>query len=307
MRRLIVGILSLVLVATALYLFVMKTGEEKVKVTKPDPQPVAQEVRVEDIVVDKVKVELIVGASVAIGVEVKPANATNRTVSFLSSDQKVATVDSDGRIAGKMAGSCVVSVLSFDGDGFERKVQVTVKEKVQAPSKTGGVTYIKGMLVVNKTYALPSTYNPGLSKELSSAFASMKKAAAADGISLFIVSGFRSYGYQASLYEKYVARSGKQEADRYSARPGHSEHQSGLAIDLNSAASSFAGTREAVWLADNSWKYGFIVRYPKGKESVTGYMYEPWHMRYLGKANAEKVYKSGLCLEEYLGIDSKYR
>lgn len=294
-------------VATMVYLFVIMTGEDEVKVPKPDPQPVVEEVRVLDIVVEKLKVELYKGDSFSLSAEVKPGDATNKTVSFLSSDQKVATVDSEGKITGKAVGSCVVSVLSFDGDGIEKKIQVTVKEKVPATVKTKGVTYIKGMLVVNKSYALPSTYNPGLSKELSSAFASMKKAAAADGISLFIVSGFRSYSYQASLYNRYVARSGQKEADRYSARPGHSEHQSGLAIDLNSANSSFAGTKEAVWLAKNSWKYGFIVRYPKGKESVTGYMYEPWHMRYLGRENAEMVYKSGLCLEEYLGIDSKYR
>jgi LAS superfamily LD-carboxypeptidase LdcB len=121
-----------------------------------------------------------------------------------------------------------------------------------------------------------------------------------------MISGFRSYSTQNTLYNKYVARDGKAEADRYSARPGHSEHQTGLAFDLNSLDQSFENTKEGKWLAENCWKYGFIIRYPKGKESVTGYMFEPWHVRYLGKEVAKKVYESGKCLEEYLGITSVY-
>ena len=96
------------------------------------------------------------------------------------------------------------------------------------------------------------------------------------------------------------------EADRYSARPGHSEHQTGLAFDLNSLDQSFGQTKEGKWIAANSWKYGFILRYPQDKEAQTGYMYEPWHVRYLGKDVAKKVYDSGLCLEEYLNITSVY-
>jgi LAS superfamily LD-carboxypeptidase LdcB len=128
----------------------------------------------------------------------------------------------------------------------------------------------------------------------------------ADGITLWICSGYRSYSYQSKLYNNYVYTDGKAAADTYSARPGHSEHQTGLAADINSADESFAGTPEAKWLAANCWKYGFIIRYPKGKESITGYIYEPWHIRYLGKENAKLVYESGLTLEEYLGIDSVY-
>ena len=104
----------------------------------------------------------------------------------------------------------------------------------------------------------------------------------------------------------YVKRSGKAEADRYSARPGHSEHQTGLAFDLNSIDMTFADTDECAWVNKHCAEYGFIIRYPKGSESITGYMYEPWHLRYLGTETAKKVYDSGLTLEEYLGIDSKY-
>ena len=167
-------------------------------------------------------------------------------------------------------------------------------------------TYINGILIANKTYALPSNYNPGVNSAAQSAFNTMAADAAKQGINLYIVSGFRSYSSQASIYNNYVARDGKAAADRYSARPGHSEHQTGLAFDVNSLSQSFENTAEGRWLAANCHKYGFIIRYPKGKESVTGYMYEPWHIRYLGTSTAAAVHNSGLTLEEYLGINSYY-
>jgi len=180
---------------------------------------------------------------------------------------------------------------------FTRR-EVTVKD---------GITYINGILIANKTYALPSTYGPGgLTPETQAAFNEMQAAAASEGLSLKVCSGFRSYDYQATLYNSYVARDGKAKADTFSARPGHSEHQTGLAADINMASDAFLNTPEAAWLAENCWKYGFIIRYPKGKEDKTGYKYEPWHVRYLGKENAKLVYESGLCLEEYLSIASSY-
>ena len=174
-----------------------------------------------------------------------------------------------------------------------------------------GVTYIVTdhgyTLIANKTYALPASYAPGdLTAECAAAFRTMQNAAANSGIDLYIVSGYRSYSTQKSIYNRYVSRDGRAEADTYSARPGHSEHQSGLAMDLNSLYASFAYTAEGKWLAANAYKYGFIIRYPKSKQSVTGYIYEPWHVRYLGKELAADVYKSGLCLEEYFGITSAY-
>ncbi|MBP5378508.1 MAG: D-alanyl-D-alanine carboxypeptidase family protein [Ruminococcus sp.] len=171
-----------------------------------------------------------------------------------------------------------------------------------------GITYVNGILIANKTYALPSDYNPGkILPDAQAAFNEMQAAAKKDGYSLTIVSGFRSYSYQGQLYNNYVARDGKAAADTYSARPGHSEHQTGLGMDINNASSSFNNTAEAKWIAANCWKYGFIIRYPKGKENITGYMYESWHVRYLGKQLAKEVYDSGLTLEEFLCIDSKYR
>ena len=171
-----------------------------------------------------------------------------------------------------------------------------------------GITYVNGILIANKTYALPSDYNPGkILPDAQAAFNEMQAAAKKAGYNLTIVSGFRSYSYQGQLYNGYVARDGKAAADTYSARAGHSEHQTGLAMDINNASSSFNNTPEAKWIAENCYKYGFILRYPKGKENITGYMYESWHVRYLGKQLAKEVCDSGLTLEEFLCIDSKYK
>ena len=109
------------------------------------------------------------------------------------------------------------------------------------------------------------------------------------------------------LYNSYVNRDGKAKADTYSARPGHSEHQTGLAMDINNASDAFNNTPEAKWIAANCWKYGFILRYPQGKQNITGYKYESWHVRYLGNDLAKEVYNSGLTLEEFLCIDSVYK
>ena len=163
------------------------------------------------------------------------------------------------------------------------------------------------ILIVNKTYSLPSDYAPGVSTIAQNAFDEMAAAAAQDGITLFVNSSYRSYQDQESLYNSYAAERGTEAADEVSSRPGHSEHQTGLTFDVNTTEDSFAGTPEANWLAEHCAEYGFIIRYPEGKEDKTGYVYEPWHIRYLGKEKAEAVTKSGLCLEEYLGVTSDYK
>jgi len=183
-----------------------------------------------------------------------------------------------------------------------------------------GVTYIDGILVVNKTYSLPESYTAPnsaeyeycttcLTTETLNAFNEMKSDAQALGLNLYISSGYRSYSYQENLYNNYVAQDGKEAADTYSARPGHSEHQTGLAFDLNTIDDSFAYTEEGKWVADNCYKYGLILRYPKGKETQTGYQYESWHLRYVGKELAEKLYNNGnwITLEEHFNITSEYK
>jgi D-alanyl-D-alanine carboxypeptidase len=207
--------------------------------------------------------------------------------------------------------TCYFTVRAYRNSG-DKKVYgeytdvVTVKTKSHTVTKNGA-TYIKGILIANKSYPLSSSYNPGgLTTETSAAFKRLQQAAKNDGINLWISSGFRTYERQQTLYNNYVARDGKQAADKYSARPGYSEHQTGLALDVNNPSSSFDDTNEAKWLASHCADYGFIIRYPKGKESSTGFTYESWHIRYVGKTLAKKLTNSNQTLEEYLGITSVY-
>jgi len=169
-----------------------------------------------------------------------------------------------------------------------------------------GITYIDGVMIANKTYSLPADFAPGVQPEAEAALNEMIAAAAKDNISLYQISAYRSFSYQTTLYQNYVDKSSPDEADTYSARPGHSEHQTGYAFDLNSLSTDWANTPEGKWLAEHCAEYGFIIRYPADKEAITGYIYEPWHIRWLGKALAAEVTASGLCLEEYFGITSVY-
>ena len=138
-----------------------------------------------------------------------------------------------------------------------------------------------------------------MEKVAADSFKKMSDAAKKEGLKIYNVSGYRSYDTQEYLYNNYVSRDGKEKADTYSARAGTSEHQTGLATDINSVSSKFENTKEFKWLKDNAHKYGFILRYPKGKEHITGYMYEPWHYRYVGKDVAKIIYENDFTYEEY--------
>lgn len=190
--------------------------------------------------------------------------------------------------------------------------------KPATPNKSGYIegqklpdepTYINGILIANKKYPLPSKYAPGESKTAREAFDEMAAEAMLSGFNLTAFSTYRSYEYQVSLYDRYVKRDGVEAADRYSARPGYSEHQTGLAFDIGEvnyekywASSKFGETEAGKWVAANANRYGFILRYPKGKEDITGYMHESWHFRYVGKEIAEDIFKRNITLEEYLGL-----
>lgn len=132
---------------------------------------------------------------------------------------------------------------------------------------------------------------------------------AATGRTMTLVSAFRTYEYQRDLYNQYVRANGQAAADRFSARPGYSEHQLGLAVDIGESGSGcglgqcFGGTRTSQWVAQNAWRYGFVVRYPDGAESITGYMYEPWHLRYVGVELSSHMQRSGVnTLERIFGL-----
>ena len=160
------------------------------------------------------------------------------------------------------------------------------------------------IVVANKHYPMSKEYNPG---ENPTAKAELLKLIAAMQQAGFPISdhysGFRSYETQVKLYQDYVNQDGKAEADRYSARPGYSEHQTGLAFDLIGTNGDLVTEEKAAqWLLDHAADYGFVVRYLKGKEKETGYMAEEWHLRYVGK-EAKEIAASGLSLEEYYGFE----
>ncbi len=184
--------------------------------------------------------------------------------------------------------------------------------------------------LVNKRRSLPDNYIPKdlvdvevlhkvekpeskmLRKEASDALTELFEAAKIIGFEFWAVSGYRSYDRQVYLFNNYAKKHGEEAANRFSARPGQSEHQTGLTMDVSIESLDYelveelGETPEGKWLADNAHKFGFIIRYPKGTEHITGYQYEPWHIRYLGKDLATKVFESKLTYDEYSERENRY-
>ena len=230
--------------------------------------------------------------------------ANGSSLQWTSSDEKIATVDENGAVKGVAAGTCTISVSAKSDPSVSADVDVAVRHL----EEKDGCTYVDGILIVNKTYSLPESYDPaGLTDETQAALDKMIEDAYAAGLNLYDASDYRSYSDQISVYQEYCARDGWEQADTYSARPGHSEHQTGMVIDFNDINSDFDDTAEAQWLEENCANYGFIVRFPEGKEPITGYKYESWHVRYVGVETAKEIMSRGICLEEYLGVDSEYK
>jgi len=192
-------------------------------------------------------------------------------------------------------------------------------ESVQVIAEPEAIT-----VLVNKQFSLPMNYKPAelvypninfifsemidkrkLRKVAAEAVEMMFAGAAEDQITLLGVSAYRSNATQKALFERYVKRDGEAEARTFSAVPGHSEHETGLAIDVTggdgkcAAVDCFGDTKEAAWLAEHAAEYGFIIRYPEGKQDITGYKYEPWHLRYVGTTLSLEIAEKGLTLEEY--------
>ncbi|MFS0560045.1 M15 family metallopeptidase [Terribacillus sp. 179-K 1B1 HS] len=184
-------------------------------------------------------------------------------------------------------------------------------------------------VVVNKTRKFPDGWEPKdlvepdvpfyfdehlekrkMRKEAAEALEELFAASQKDGMELVAASGYRSEARQKEIYENNVATQGQEETDKVSSRPGRSEHQTGLAIDLTSAEmalaleETFIDTDEGKWLAEHAHEYGFIIRYPEGKSDITGYSYEPWHIRYVGKDLAKQIYEEGTTLEEHFQMKS---
>lgn len=180
------------------------------------------------------------------------------------------------------------------------------------------------ILLVNKDNRLSSKYKPAklvkiqgiyVASEVYNPLKQLLKAAEKDNVRIILVSGYRSYQHQAQLFRRkvqllsrfYCSREAVQRAAREVAPPGASEHQTGLAIDVCDPAFrklelEFKNTKAGKWISKNAWKYGFIIRYPKGKEKITKITYEPWHLRYVGLPHSIEIYKRNLTLEEYIEV-----
>ena len=213
--------------------------------------------------------------------------------------------------------------LTLEAALFNEVVQVNGKNVIQNATNT--------MALVNKEYALPDGYAPSdlvrpkvefsfgdqdieksyLRKEAAAAMELMFSDALKNGIHLFAVSGYRSYERQKVVFDAEVNKVGYEKAVQAVAVPGNSEHQSGLSMDISSESAQFGLTEqfgetpEGKWLANNAHRFGFIQRYPKGKEGITGYQYESWHYRFVGVKAATEIFENGLTLEEYFNIVEK--
>jgi D-alanyl-D-alanine carboxypeptidase len=193
----------------------------------------------------------------------------------------------------------------------------SIKKEVKNPTDI--------LVLVNKQFRLPRDYKPQnlvipdvsfsisgtpekkyMREEAAQALEAMFAESKEDGIELFALSGYRSFSTQEQLFPTYVLREGFTWANQFSAFPGESEHQTGLAMDVTSREVGFSITedfgesKEGLWIDEQAYKFGFIVRYPKGKEDITGYTYEPWHLRYVGEEAAKEIYEMNITLEEYL-------
>ena len=172
------------------------------------------------------------------------------------------------------------------------------------------------LVIINKLHYVDQNYEPDnlvsmsgygngyLVQDAYDAYVEMYAAAKADGMNLLVTTSYRSYGFQSTLYWNYVNQDGQENADTYSARPGYSEHHSGLAVDLSTpfltnAFTEFVYTDEYKWMQENSYKYGFIQRYTDENQYITGYQPEAWHYRYVGKDVAKYIYENNITFEEY--------
>ena len=211
----------------------------------------------------------------------------------------------------------------------ERLAQQQAKLDLESSFYENVITVSNGdskLVLVNKNYALDSSYAPSdlvlpnvlalgheqnktiyLREEASQHLEQLFSAAEQEAGLIFLArSGYRSYETQVSLYQRYVDQNGQEAADRFSARAGHSEHQTGLAIDVTADSvngqltTEFGKTAEGIWLKDNAHRFGYIIRYLEGRESETGYQYEPWHIRYVGVEAATEIYENNWILEQYL-------
>lgn len=244
-----------------------------------------------------------------------------------SGNQNTAATDNTGENADGSSDEPVTPVEDDSNGGGENSTGQEPAHEENQPDTGNQVNFSDAQSVtvlVNKEYALPDDYEPSdlvypdvrftfsekidkrmMRSEAASALEKLFAGAEEDGIYLAGVSAYRSHSTQTSLFNRYVKKDGLEKAKTYSAVPGHSEHETGLAIDVSgsdgkcAAEDCFGDTKEAEWLAKHATEYGFIIRYPEGKEEITGYKYEPWHLRYVGTEISSDIAERGITLEEY--------
>lgn len=272
--------------------------------------------------------------------------ANNKSAAPLNNNQQQNNVQDQNNTGGANNGNSSDSPddASNADAGNSNNVPVSVKSGSKLYSLEDTVVMKNGIavitnaksiaVIVNKKRNLPSDYEPSdlvepnvkfsfsgdnpkklMRKEAAKALEQLFAKAKDDKIELAAVSGYRSYATQKAIFDRNAKQKGEDEANKTSAHPGQSEHQTGLAMDVSSKSANygleqnFGDTKEGKWLKKNASKFGFVIRYPKGKENITGYTYEPWHVRYLGKELAQEIDASGLTVEEFFQqstpVDSK--
>ncbi|WP_233269586.1 D-alanyl-D-alanine carboxypeptidase family protein [Alteribacillus sp. YIM 98480] len=221
--------------------------------------------------------------------------------------------------------------VAGDENESREKEEDTEEQAVEAPqlNEKGELTKPESeQVLVNREYRLPEGYEPDdltvpdipfpfeedhpkkqIREPAVKPLEELFDEASEEGLQLYAISGYRSYDRQEAIFAANAAEDGEEEANQYSAKPGQSEHQSGLAMDVSSPSADlaltdeFGETPEGQWLKDNAHRFGFIIRYPEDKTDITGFQYEPWHLRYVGKEAAETMHEKDQTLEEYYGVE----
>lgn len=214
----------------------------------------------------------------------------------------------------------IVDIISMESKDINNKKSIFKLNGKDMSEQLSSPNIGTELVLVNREYGLNQYYKPDkltipnieftdeanneekhVARRMVKPLEEMVDAAKNEGVVLLGNSAYRSYRSQTKTYNNRVKAEGQEKADAYVAKPGFSEHQTGLCIDITNRDKYFVqGTKEADWLADNCYKFGFIIRYPYGKKSVTGIEYEPWHVRYVGKKAAKYIYENKITLEEYL-------
>lgn len=254
-----------------------------------------------------------------------------KSITYESNHPELATIVVNGVIhvsSEAVTGNDILITITYEG--LVTEVTVNVKNLLEhtVAVNSSGIAVVTNPqaldVVVNKQRSLPTDFVPPqmvepnvpfsfsgqsekklLQKVAADALEELFAAAKKDNITLYAVSGYRSYGTQKAIFNNNVIRQGEEEASRFSARPGHSEHQTGLTMDVTGTDSKclleqcFEHTSEGQWIDKHAAEYGFILRYPKDKEDITGYAFEPWHLRYVGKQLAEEINQLETTMEQY--------